>query len=189
MDMVTRTPLREPMAGIVLAGGLSQRMGRDKALLPWQGRTLLEHACGTLRLAGATRLWVSGCHPAFGGVPDRVQRCGPLGGLYSTMLQMPDGDAWVLPVDMPLIAPQLLARLADAQARCMVFDGYPLPMKITVDDNCRRLLAAMIADADGPRSLRALQQRLDATAIVPAAGEVLQLVNCNTPEQWKELAS
>jgi molybdopterin-guanine dinucleotide biosynthesis protein A len=39
--------------GIVLAGGLSSRMGRDKALLPWQGRTLLEHMRGLLMQAGA----------------------------------------------------------------------------------------------------------------------------------------
>ncbi|UUS13945.1 NTP transferase domain-containing protein [Stenotrophomonas sp. CD2] len=63
--------------GIVLAGGLSSRMGRDKALLPWKGRTLLEHMRGLLLQAGAGRVWVSGDYPAFGGIPDQVARCGP----------------------------------------------------------------------------------------------------------------
>ncbi len=103
--------------GIVLAGGLSSRMGRDKALLPWQGRTLLEHMRGVLKQAGAGRVWVSGNYPAFGGVPDCVARCGPLGGLYSVAMQMPDGPAWVVPVDTPRMTPALLLRLQADQAR------------------------------------------------------------------------
>ena len=35
-------------AGIVLCGGRSQRMGRPKALLPWFGRSLIEHTVATL---------------------------------------------------------------------------------------------------------------------------------------------
>lgn len=36
------------VAGVLLAAGMSQRMGRPKALLPFRGKTLLQHATQTL---------------------------------------------------------------------------------------------------------------------------------------------
>jgi len=182
--------VKTPIAGIVLAGGLSSRMGRDKAMLPWQGRTLLEHMRGTLRLAGADRVWVSGRYPAFGGVPDQITRCGPLGGLYSVAMQMPDGPAWVVPVDTPRLTPELLQQLRERhRGACTIFDGHPLPMLFNVGNESRTILENMIHDPLGPRSLQALQHRLDAQALRLAHADESALVNCNTPTQWEDVAS
>lgn len=178
------------IAGIVLAGGLSSRMGRDKALLPWQGRTLLEHMRGLLRVAGAERVWVSGRYPAFDGVPDRVTRCGPLGGLFSVAQQMPDGPAWVVPVDTPRLTPELLRQLRDGhRGPCTAFEGQPLPMMFNVDNESRNLLESMIHDPLGPRSLQAFQRRLDVQTLRLAHVDESALVNCNTPTQWEDVAS
>ncbi|MCG8275083.1 molybdenum cofactor guanylyltransferase [Stenotrophomonas sp. NLF4-10] len=190
--MATITPISRPAppAGIVLAGGLSSRMGRDKALLPWHGRTLLEHMRGLLRQAGAQQVWISGAYPAFAGIPDRVARCGPLGGLYSVAMAIPDGPAWVVAVDMPRLAPALLRRLHAAHhGGCTILAGHPLPMLLDIDPACRALLEAMLADPDGPRSLQALQQRLGARRLPLAPGDEACLFNCNTPGQWQEVAS
>jgi molybdenum cofactor cytidylyltransferase len=46
------------VAAILLAAGESSRMGQLKALLPWQGRTLLEHQVGALAAGGADRVIV-----------------------------------------------------------------------------------------------------------------------------------
>lgn len=40
-----------PWTGLVLAAGLSRRLGRPKALLPWAGTTLLEHVLEVARTA------------------------------------------------------------------------------------------------------------------------------------------
>jgi molybdenum cofactor cytidylyltransferase len=43
---------------VIVAAGASQRMGRPKALLPWAGTTLLDHAVRTARAAGVVHLAV-----------------------------------------------------------------------------------------------------------------------------------
>ncbi|HEL4111764.1 TPA: molybdenum cofactor guanylyltransferase [Stenotrophomonas maltophilia] len=176
--------------GIVLAGGLSSRMGRDKALLPWQGHTLLEHMRSVLLQAGARRVWVSGDYPAFGGIPDRVARCGPLGGLYSVAMRMPDGPAWVVPVDAPRMTPALLQRLrAGGGHSCAVFADEPLPMRLQIDDHCRRVLQELVEDPTARRSVRALQERLGVTRLPLAPEDQALLLNCNTPSEWESITA
>ncbi len=178
------------MAGIVLAGGLSSRMGSDKALLPWQGKTLLAHMHALLEQAGAKPIKVSGAYPAFDGVPDQVERCGPLGGLFSVISTLPDGPAWVVPVDMPRLEVAMLQQLRDAApAGCVIFAGQPLPMRLNIDDACRKLLQAMVQNRDSPKSLQALQRQLGVLELPVPAPIASCLVNCNTPTQWEELAS
>jgi molybdenum cofactor cytidylyltransferase len=46
------------IAGLILAAGESSRMGQDKALLTYQGRTFLETIVATLREAGVERVAV-----------------------------------------------------------------------------------------------------------------------------------
>ena len=49
---------RKTIAGLILAAGESSRMGRDKALLMYRGRTFLETIIGKLREAGIDRVAV-----------------------------------------------------------------------------------------------------------------------------------
>ena len=49
-----------PVSAILLSAGESSRMGRLKALLPWQGSTLIQYQINALRKAGASEVVVVG---------------------------------------------------------------------------------------------------------------------------------
>ena len=95
-----------PVNGFILAGGKSRRMGRDKALLDWHGRTLLDHLTEVLSSA-ADRVQVVGRAP----LPDRTPGLGPLSGI-ATALAATDTDAnLVIAVDLPLLTGEFLKYL------------------------------------------------------------------------------
>ena len=56
--------LAPSFAGVILAAGASSRMGRDKALLPWQGGTFLSAAIRALQAATDFVLVVAGANAA-----------------------------------------------------------------------------------------------------------------------------
>lgn len=102
-------------AGFVLAGGGSTRMGHDKALLAAGGETLLDRveklvrgAAGSVTIIGPPARYASLGYPV---VPDKIEACGPLGGVY-TALDLTAAD-WNLIVacDMPDLTAGLLASL------------------------------------------------------------------------------
>jgi molybdopterin-guanine dinucleotide biosynthesis protein A len=109
-----------PLAAILLAGGKSRRMGRDKALLRFGEVTMLEHLA---RLAGRVfedtlvvverRSKTKGLD--LGGAKiclDVFQNRGPLAGIYTGLSYASCEAACVLTCDMPFVDEVLLRSLA-----------------------------------------------------------------------------
>ncbi len=171
---------------VLLAGGRSSRMGTDKALLPWGDGTLLAHMRTLLHDAGARQVVVSGDRPELDGVPDAEPGTGPMGALAQLAPRLHDGTWLVVPVDMPLLTPALLHGLLSVDARCACVDGHTLPMALRLDAGVRDAIADLGRREGRERSLRALQQRLDARWL-PVLCWQDALRNCNTPDDWAAL--
>ncbi|MCK7593189.1 molybdenum cofactor guanylyltransferase [Pseudomarimonas salicorniae] len=176
-----------PWQALILAGGRSRRMGRDKAQLPWRGGTLLDHLVDVLRRAGASAVHVSGVQPDGRGIPDRWPGVGPLGGLASALAQVGDGILLALPVDLPLLDPELLAPLlAHADAPAVRFRAQPMPVRLRVDAALRRELQALLDAEPAQRSMNTLFRRLNGIEIECPEGLSGALLNCNTPQEWAD---
>ena len=110
----------EAVAGVILAGGRSRRMGGAvKALLPLGDRPLLQHVIDCVKPQVHELLLsveqFSEMYEAFGlpQVEDPEPDGGPLGGLFAAMQTISPGHDWLLltPCDAPFIPPDLAPRL------------------------------------------------------------------------------
>ena len=102
-------------AGFVLAGGRSSRMGRDKALLAFQGSTLVESAAAKVRRA-AGNVTLLGSPELYGhlGIPvvaDLIPDCGPMGGLHTALMATQADWNLLVACDMPGLTVDLLTSL------------------------------------------------------------------------------
>jgi molybdopterin-guanine dinucleotide biosynthesis protein A len=142
----------EAVRGFVLAGGLSSRMGRDKATLEYRGEPFLRRALRSLAEVSLTPMIV-GQRPELSlhapVIPDRRLGVGPLGGLEAA-LGCSDCDLNLfLPVDLPLLPSTFLrflvqrARMTRAVATVPLVNGRPQPLVAVY----RRSLLALIQEA------------------------------------------
>lgn len=101
-------------AGFVLAGGLSSRMGADKALELLDGRPLVAWALSVLRQAGL-RASIAGALSSLTAfaplVEDSQPGRGPLGGICAALDSTAASLSVFVPVDLPLLPPSLLVHL------------------------------------------------------------------------------
>lgn len=125
------------MNAYILAGGQSLRMGRDKALVEFQGRPLIEHALAKLRAMGFAPA-VAGNRPDLAGygpvIPDNYCGSGPLAGIEASLAASSADLNLFLPVDLPLLPVEFLrwiaarARETSALATIPRLQGRPQPL-------------------------------------------------------------
>jgi molybdenum cofactor guanylyltransferase len=148
-------------SAVILAGGRSSRMQRDKAFLPCRGTTLLARQVGLVRELAPAEIFISGRADAdYGalGLPallDRLTDFGPLAGVERALGEAQSPLLLVLAVDLPDMTADFLRGLA---ARCRAGSGvvprtrfgleplaafYPTSMRPVAETMLREGRAAM----------------------------------------------
>ncbi len=131
----------KPLAAVILSGGESRRMGAPKALIPYRGRTFVEHLLEITRhkRVGIIRI-VVGAHAAevreklIAHATDIVVNAdwakGQLSSIQAAIRSLPDGatEGMILcPVDHPIVSAELVANLIaefDASGKAIVLPTY-----------------------------------------------------------------
>lgn len=182
-----------PFSGVVLMGGRSRRMGRDKACLALLGRTFLQRQVDKLRALGIQDIMVSG--PAGEPLPyvrvleDELPGRGPLGGLYTCLRAARQPRCLVLSVDVPLIPEGALSHLCRSHREgvtALRHGKKTEPLIAVYDAAVAQAIYPLIEERGAP--VCALKHRVTWNCFDYAGPEAL-LLNCNTPEDLAQMAA
>jgi molybdenum cofactor guanylyltransferase len=183
------------MNGFILAGGLSSRMGSDKALLEIDGRPLIAHALDLLSaVTPAPRICGSrpDLAPFADVIPDNFPNSGPLGGIEAALSASTTDLNLFLPVDLPNLPIEflrvLVARAEDSNAVATIPTLAGLPQPLTAIYSRRLLPGLRAALAAGDYKVKtaittaaaALNAPVDLFSVEPLAPNP----EGPNPEQW-----
>jgi molybdopterin-guanine dinucleotide biosynthesis protein A len=132
--------LRSDVVGAILAGGKSSRMGTEKALLPVQGRPMVQVAVETLAAVFSDVILVGGSKDNFGFlereiIQDVFEGCGPLAGIHSALNSSQGRPVFVLSCDTPFVPPRLVEFVMEYKS--------PAPTKVASFESVLQPLCAL----------------------------------------------
>ena len=189
----------EVYAALILAGGRSRRMGRDKLMLPQEGTTVLE---ATVRRFSEKfdRVLLSVDRPdrypdiAVTHVTDMFPGCGPLAGLHAGLKAAGGEGVFLAAADLPFSDPETALRMIELRGGheiCVMRDerGRFEPLfawyGIAVLPEAEKLLAS------GKRAMTELFETADVLTVSAAELGIPEgsrmLANMNRPEDYEEL--
>jgi len=189
--------------GVVLAGGLSSRMGEDKAQLMRNNTNMLNFSQQLLTDADIANVVVSMSHQQRNSheqvksseqeqISDIVAQAGPVGGIYSVIKQYQPKALLVLPVDLPLMTSQALAKLkqvGELTNQACFYHNHSIPLYLPINAFVEMFLQQAFqhqnfkSSGRGP-SIRTLLQQVPHQEIT--IDNTQWLFNTNTPEQWQQ---
>ncbi len=185
-----------PLYGLVLAGGRSTRMLKDKAALAYHGHSQLEHAM-ELVTPHVLRAFVSvredqrteAGRARFAQIVDRLEEGGPIAGIVAAQAEHPDAAWLVLACDLPFLDAATVkhlvwARNADRQATAYrsSHDGLPEPLCAIYEPSSRAAIAAYVSE--GRRCPRKFLLQAANVALLDEPNPQA-LDNVNTPDEYR----
>ena len=180
---------------LLLAGGKSSRMGREKATLEYQGKTQLERMAGLVTPLGHP-VYLSArkdqCLPGFGIQPifdtEGLEGKGPIAGMLSAFGRNPDMAFLVIACDLPFLERKTLEFLLEnrsprhiATAYRSAHGGLPEPLCAIWEPCSSNILKDRMAeDIRCPRKILIQENTHLIDLPNPTA-----LDNINTPEEYE----
>ena len=192
------------VTAILLAGGRSSRFGRDKSLLCWQDRPIVERLAEQCAAVADEVLIVSNSPgkfrlPGVRELSDRYPDMGPLGGLHAGLAEAAHPWVFVTACDMPLFHAALARDLLTFTAYCEAVlprCGTRLQPLFSVLRREPALREAEWMLSHGRRRLRELYERLDTFYLDlpdggPGAGDPAAdlFYNINYPADYERLVA
>ncbi len=106
--------------GVVLVGGKGRRMGRDKVLMPVNGKPIIEEILEKIAPLFAEALVVGHHRPEFDELkiqshPDIIPDCGVLGGIYTGLTLAQTPFIFAIASDMPFLDTALVRSITEAR--------------------------------------------------------------------------
>jgi len=106
------------ITGIILAGGLSKRYGRNKAFLELDGIRFVDRVTAEMKNIFQQVILITNekDHYEYLGLPtfeDLIKGLGPIGGIYTGLMSIPDQAGFFVACDMPFINSQLVRYMVD----------------------------------------------------------------------------
>ena len=186
------------MAAIILAGGFSTRMGRDKSTLTMGGDMLLQLLATRFaevmgRVIVALRPGQEAATGPGSVVYDVHQGIGPLGGLHAGLLASPDEENFVLACDMPFasaeLAAHIISRLPDHDAVVPMLARGPEALYAAYTRSCLPAVESSIRA--GRLRMRQMLELLDVLYIPENDLNehdpgLRSFLNVNTPEEYQQ---
>ncbi len=189
-----------PLHGLVLVGGKSTRMKKDKSLLEYHGKKQVVH-CFDLLSQFCDQVFISNRkdqshlapHKKLPQIHDVFVGIGPLGGILSAMTRYPDVAWLVLACDLPFVNASAIKTLIKKRNPSKMATAYRsayepnLPEPLCAIYEPKVLMQLLQFLAQGIQCPRAIFLRCDTRLIAQSPG--ISLDNVNDPQEYHKVLS
>lgn len=187
--------MENKITAYILAGGKSQRMGKEKGLLPLNNKPFISHICNALEPIVGTNIIIVSSNSDYDflghtRIEDIIADKGPVGGIYTALKNSKTKFNFILSVDTPLISSDLLQWIADKHEDLYMMTQVQVgdkasPLIAIYDRSCKTVFGEHMA-AKQLKLREVIEDMSHQTLVVPAKWHK-QVQNINTPEEYEKL--